>query len=558
VKLKKLFVLIFSCVSLIANAQEQGFNEYYGIYMDGYIAKDLSKMKQGSELLIKNLPDEFAGYNLHAFYQLCAGDFTKAQQEINKAFNIEPLSPYPYMIQSYLYFMNGNTELAQKNVIYTVQLRSHKSLDDFYDDLDILTYFTKKDFLPFRKMLGKLSNEGIINPELALAFDQCFIGTMKGTPCSKIDELGAKFNGMSMPNPIINKIIPLVKAINFYTNGNVLESKNQFETFLNTTKADPLLFWQRSYAYWFLSILKSNNLDERGALVAINSALEEYKNLGFSSYQLANMQLHKIQVLGSLGDKQEKLQTAFQLEQTANSLNNNYYKAKAYNSIGAYYLMDGSQAEISKSGEYLTKAYNLAKAINDVPLIREVNSNYVIIKARQGLYADAEQITEETAQGYLKDKKYNQAQKLYNNIGFICFNKKEYKKAIGQFEKSIALAEKVKLGLNAKQKLEYMSDVAGVYTGLVMSYKYTGGTEKLFSLQEQSRSGYLKDLLKTNTATATISEAQNLLKTDEVLLTYTIGRPGEIIITAITKDKAEIRYNYPVDELLRLKKNLYR
>jgi CHAT domain-containing protein len=38
------------------------------------------------------------------------------------------------------------------------------------------------------------------------------------------------------------------------------------------------------------------------------------------------------------------------------------------------------------------------------------------------------------------------------------------------------------------------------------------------------------------------------------LLTYTIGRPGEIIITAITKDKAEIRYNYPVDELLRLKK----
>lgn len=96
-----------------------------------------------------------------------------------------------------------------------------------------------------------------------------------------------------------------------------------------------------------------------------------------------------------------------------------------------------------------------------------------------------------------------------------------------------------------------MSDVAGVYTGLVMSYKYTGGTEKLFSLQEQSRSGYLKDLLKTNTATATISEAQNLLKTDEVLLTYTIGRPGEIIITAITKDKAEIRYNYPVDELLR-------
>ena len=38
------------------------------------------------------------------------------------------------------------------------------------------------------------------------------------------------------------------------------------------------------------------------------------------------------------------------------------------------------------------------------------------------------------------------------------------------------------------------------------------------------------------------------------MLTYTIGQPGEIIITVITKNKAEIRYNYPIDQLLALKK----
>src|SRR5690606_8521605 len=99
-----------------------------------------------------------------------------------------------------------------------------------------------------------------------------------------------------------------------------------------------------------------------------------------------------------------------------------------------------------------------------------------------------------------------------------------------------------------------MHDISGVYTGLIMSYKQTDNLQKIFQLQEQSRSGYLKELLNKNMATASIADAQHLLKPDEVLLTYTVGRPGEIIITAITKDKAEIRYNYPVEELLLLKK----
>lgn len=552
--MKSFLASIFLFIVFCSNAQPNNFNDYYAVFMDGYNNKNLSKMKEGSELLKLNFPDEFAGYYLNSYYHICTGNLKQAQIESNKALNIQPLLPYSYFTQAYIYFLNNNIAEAEKSLNFAVQFNTEKSPDAIFKDMDVIGYFLSKDISSLKGKYSKIFHTHN-NPDLALQFDQCLNGAIKGTACDKIDQLAAKYNAMQTVNPLISKLIPLAKATSFYSKGNIAECKKQFETFLTLSKGNSALYWQRSYAYWFVSILKKNGYDERGALLEINSALDEYKNLGFVSYQLANMQLHKIHVLDNFGDKeQEKLQMAFQLEQTANSLNNDYYKAKAYNSIGAYYLMSGSQSEISKSGEYLTKAYKLAQNVNDVYLTREVNSNYIIIKARQGLYSDAQRITEETAQGYIKDKIYDQAQNLYNNLGFIYYNRKDFGNAIIQFEKSIALAEKVKSNLNAKQKLEYMNDISGVYTGLIMSYKQTNNIQKLFQLQEQSRSGYLKEQLNSNASIASISDAQKLLKQDEVLLTYTIGEPGEVIITVITKDKAEIRYNYPINELLRLKK----
>lgn len=434
--MRLLFIKILLLVGLYSFAQPNDFNTYYGIFMEGYNNKNLSKMKEGSESLIQHFPDEFAGYYLHSFYQMCTNNLNEAQVEIDKAYNIDPLSPYPYMVQSYLYSINNQIDVAEKNMYYAVQLRSHNSLNDIYNDISVLEHFTQKDFTALKSSLTKITNDGVMNPTLAREFDQCFIGASKGTPCNTVDALAAKFNALKNPNPIINKIVPFTKAINFYTNGNVVECLKQFDVFLNLTKNDKSLAWKRSYIYWFRSILKNDSYDERGALLDINSALEEYKILGFASFQLASIELHKIHVLKSFGDKQqEKLQMAYQLEQTANKLNSDYFKAKAYNSIGAYHLMDGTQADKAKSGEYLTKAYNLAKNVNDVYLTREVNANYIIIKAKQGLYADAERITEETAQGYIKDGIFDEAQNLYNNLGFIFYNRNDYQNAIVQFEK---------------------------------------------------------------------------------------------------------------------------
>src|SRR5690606_13335109 len=161
----------------------------------------------------------------------------------------------------------------------------------------------------------------------------------------------------------------------------------QIDAFLDVTKGDKTMAWKRSYAGWFLSILKNDEYDYQGALLAIYRALDDYRELRFRSNQLASLQFPKMQALGNLVSKQQdKRQLAYELEQTANQLDNDYFRAKAYNTIGAYHLFDGAQSDRNKGGEYLTKAYNLATKIIDVYLTREVNTNYVIIKAKQGLY----------------------------------------------------------------------------------------------------------------------------------------------------------------------------
>lgn len=551
--IKHIGVLLFFCIT--QSLLSQDFNTCYGVFMEGYNNKSLSKMREGSELLKTQFPDEFAGYYLSSYYHICAGDLQKATAQAQIALNIQPLLPYPNMVLGYISFFKGNITEAQNYLTYAAQLEFNQTPDEVLKDMATLGYFTKKDTKLIENFWRNLYSSGVVNTQFATSIDQCFNGVFKGNTCETIDALAAKVNTKKVVNPLFHKMMPLVKALQLYNKGNIIESKQQFERFIQHTNNDPALYWQRSYALWFLSILKNDSFDSSGALIYINQALAEHKKLHITTYQLANMQLHKIHVLKNIQEMQEqKIEAAFELEQMAVTLHNNYYKAKAYNSIGSYYLMRDTETDKSKGATYLSKAYQLAKTIGDPALTREVNGNYIIVKARQGLYAEAKTITEETVQSYLKEKQYKNAQNLYNNLAFIYYNRKEYTHAIHMFEKSITLAEKVKEKLNAKEKLEYTNQIYGVYTGLIMSYKQTNAVQQLFALQEQSRSSYLKEMMQINTAQATVTDAQRLLTNDEVLLTYTVGQPGEIIITAITKDQAQIRYTYPVDDLLHYKK----
>jgi CHAT domain-containing protein len=549
--------LLFITVFGISNVWSQkSLDDYYNDNLEGYKANDLEKMKSSSESLIKYYSDKFGSFYLYAYYQILKGDLVKAQAATTQTLNLEPLMQYGYYTQSYIDFLNGQTESAFKNLEWAMQLCTFTDPKDIIDDMEKIELFTKKDLSPLKNQWLSYYQNKRIDSEKATTFEKCtnwiFIGGLK---CENLDSQFANFSSMKNANLLLQKLLPLYKAVTFYYEGNTIESTKQFEIFIEISKNNPLLYAKRSYALYFLSIIKNNSYNSKGALVTINEAIAETAKLPFITVNLANMQLQKILVLKMLGDQnQQKLQTAYQLEQTTKTLDNPYFMAKAYNSIGVYYFMEGPQSEMSKGSEYLVKAYNLAKTINDKDLTCEVSENYAMVKVKQGQFAEASRINDEVAQIYLADKKTIDAQNLYNNMAFIYYLRKDYQNGITQFEKSIALAETIKKGLNAKQKLEYMNDVSGAYTGLIMCYKETNQTEKLFNLQEKTRSGYLKDLLDNNSTVANVKDAQNLLQNDELLLTYTIGKPGEIIITAISKNKAEIRYNYPIDNLIAIKK----
>lgn len=552
--IKIFWVILF--LSIQNTWSQKTFDDYYNSYLEGYKTNDLAKMKAGSEGLMIYFSDEFAGFYLNSYYQILKGDLNQAQLATTQAMNIQPLMQYPYYTQAYIDYLNGNTASAMKNLEWAMQLSTFQEAKDIVEDIEKMESFTKKDLSALKKQWLAYYQTKKVDVNKALNLDACVSGILtSGIKCENLDAQFAQFSSMKNANPLFQKMLPLLKAVTYYYGGNANESIKQFENFIEISKNDPALLGKRSYALYFLSVIKNNSYNSRGALVTINEALAEYAKLPFASLSLANMQMHKILVLKMLGDKkEEKLQVAFQLEQTAKNIDNDYFRVKAYNSVGVYYFMEGPQSEMAKGTEYITKAYNLARTVNDKNLINEVNENYAMVKVKQGLYADASKINEELAQNYLKDKKYIDAQNLYNNMAFILYARKDYRNAIVEFEKSIALAETIKKDLNAKQKLEYMNDVAGAYTGLILCYKETNQTDKLFDLQERTRSGYLKELLKNNSAVANVKEAQNMLKGDELLLTYSIGKPGEIIITAISKNKAEIRYNYPIDHLIAIKK----
>lgn len=550
------YFLIILLVSVSNAWSQKTFDDYYNNYIDGFKTNDLTKMKAGSEGLMTYFSDEFAGFYLNSYYQILKGDLNKAQASTTQAMNIQPLMEYAYYTQAYIDFLKGNTPNALKNLEWAMQLSTFQEAKDIVEDIEKIEFFTKKDLSALKNQWLTYYQNKTIDVTRSFKIDACVSGILtSGLKCEDLDAQFAKFSSMKNANPLFQKMLPLLKAVTYYYGGNVNESTKQFEYFIEISKDNPALLSKRCYALYFLSVIKNNSYNSRGALVAINEALNEYAKLPYTSVALANMQIHKILVLKMLGDKKdEKLQIAFQLEQTAKNIDNNFFLAKAYNSIGVYYFMEGPQSEMAKGTEYITKAYTLAKTINDKNLTNEVSENYTMVKVKQGLYADASKINEELAQNYLKDKKYIDAQNLYNNMAFVFYLRKDYKSAIVEFEKSVALAETIKKELNAKQKLEYMNNVSGAYTGLIMCYKETNQTEKLFDLQERTRSGYLKELLKNNSAVANVKDAQNMLKDDELLLTYSIGKPGEIIITAITKNKAEIRYNYPIDNLIAIKK----
>lgn len=159
-------------------SQPLSFNDYYNVYIQGYTSSDLAKMKEGSENLMINYSDEFAGYYLHSYYQILKGDLNLAQVASTQALNIQPLMPYPYLTQSYIQFLNGNTEKALQNLEWAMQLTTAQSAQDIIDDIIKIETFTKKDLSTLKNKWLSYYQNNTVNINKAIELDNCVNGIL--------------------------------------------------------------------------------------------------------------------------------------------------------------------------------------------------------------------------------------------------------------------------------------------------------------------------------------------------------------------------------------------
>ena len=155
-KNKTVLALFFLIVCIYEVTAQKSFSEYYNHYLEGYNTNDLTKMKNGSEDLMTHFSDEFAGFYLHAYYQILKGDLALAQRANQQAMNIQPLMEYPYYTQAYIDFLNGNKEAAMQNLEWAAQLCTFKTPDDILKDMEKIESFSNKDFSSLKKHVAKL------------------------------------------------------------------------------------------------------------------------------------------------------------------------------------------------------------------------------------------------------------------------------------------------------------------------------------------------------------------------------------------------------------------
>jgi len=227
----------------------------------------------------------------------------------------------------------------------------------------------------------------------------------------------------------------------------------------------------------------------------------------------------------------------------------------ANNAIGSYYILSAQADSRKKAFSYLQKAYSQAIDFNDEILINEISGNYSIALWQQGRKGQAIEVGNKSFDFYVKQKDYSGAQLIANNLGFMSHISGDYSNAAKLFNKAVTITEKYRKDLTPAQQLQVMNEHSSAYSGLIMSYQKLNDVASLFEVQDLNRSRLLRQQLNKNAKVQTLSNAQELLKQDEVLLYYSPGGPGEMIVSVITNNSASIGYNFPIDSWINIKKH---
>lgn len=308
----------------------------------------------------------------------------------------------------------------------------------------------------------------------------------------------------------------------------------------NPGKVSPLVITNASYViadHYF------QNGDLEKALVVCESNESNLKRtISYGNYK-ANFLTTYLGILNKKGannatSQAKMVSLANQLFALKNTGYDAYFQAKAQNFLGIAYLVSVIPADRAKAATYIENAIRIASTNNYPDLVTDFSSGLALVYWQKGDKQKAKDVYVAAISAATKNGDYSTAENSANNLGSLFYMDKNFVEAAKYFQQSVNFTEQIRDKLNTEQKLLYLQQNVGSYKFLVSSYARSGNGAKVFEVQNKDRARVLSETInkKQNTTPTVLPEFQNLLKTDEAAIFYSLLEPGAFVINVVTKD----------------------
>ena len=552
----KLKIILITSLVFSINFNAQDLNTLFNNAANAVKTKNIPALKSAAISLQKAAPENYAGHLYLAFVNCLENNIISAKKNLNASFNFNYLDASNFAIASYISFLDGNLEASRQQMDFSFKLVSYPdALSTTLDDINWIEKETGKDCTQLKEFTKKANS----NPANSIAKAQKVFAVItdwqKGKNSSNENEAYQYLSSNYNYGKTALSVFKYIKGVIFYNGQQYQEGVHLINNFTNNNavKSNSKLQYGLAQAYNYLSDNNYYSANYEGMLNEAKLGLQHLSDLKTETLELILIN-NKLKAFTGLNSKNNIFSTAKTLLNKATQKNNDYFKAIANNALGQYYANSVLVSDRSKGFSFTQNAYNLAHKINNKQLISDISGNYSISLWQKNQKQKAKEVALTAMKVKEELKDISGAQLLANNIGYMSYISKDYRSASKMFSKAIDLSEKHLEKSDPDTQLALMNEYTSAYSGLIMTYKDTRNINELFKIQDANRSRLLSKKLHQKAFGVSIAELQTKLTKDDALIYYSLLGPGEMVATVITKNKKTIKYNFPIDAWLKLKK----
>ena len=537
-------------------ASTKDLNKLFEYAAEAIKNKNIPNLISAANGLTKVAPENYTGYLYLAFAYCLKNDLPLAKKYLALSRNLNYIDSSNFAIAAYIAFLENDIESTKALMNTSCAIITYEnSLPETLKDIVWIEQETGKDCTELKTITTVASKNHPNAVNMMANFNASYADWRNGKDAPKENNIYNYLSKIDTHGAILMNIYKYQKgSLIFYAN-RLEEGAEIIKKFVNQPKIknNRNLTYNLASAYNNLADFSHYNYDYENALSESKIGLEHIEGYKTEFLELSLIR-YKLNALLGLNKKEEVIASATKLLNISKSLKNDKYELIATNALGQYYVNSPLTSSRNKAYTYLNRAYKLAIKLNDKEKISSISGNYALSLWQKNKKIEALNIANKAITIKEKLNDVNGAQLLANNMGYMYYISKDYNNATKMFTKAINLSEKHLENAEPEMQLALMNEYSSAYSGLIMTYKDTQNVQELFKIQDANRSRLLSKKLHQKAFGKSITDVQNQLTNNDVLIYYSLLSPGEMVATIITKNNATIKYNFPIDKWLQLKK----